>query len=206
MTAVFSGSLAEYSRIPTRVERRSLKLLEKETRLARRVSKCRLDLPTGGVVDVGNSNTVTRVSTLGEATVDDAKQVHVPDAVYSVAFVQYTTGHVFGRPKLCLWFRVVDQGPHFDARLPKYYGLKECGRKGRMRNGGRFIVGRRSNFVADYDRIFRLPSRLDRLSLEPFRSNLLKAQTRTVSQDYQQKALSEPLTYSVIDRLWRVEL
>lgn len=122
---------------------------------------------------------------------------------YEVCYEFHEGVELFRRPKLVIWFRVLDMGVHFGKRIPRYYNIKRViGRRGA---GARFQAGRSSNFIREYARLF--PNRivrLDRIPMEPFKGARLIVDVRTVVQDREQMDLAPSLHYSVVDRLVEV--
>ena len=124
---------------------------------------------------------------------------------YQLAYVSHQTYQYFARSlKVVVWFRIVSVGPHFGKVIPRYYNVKKL--KGKPGKNGLFIPGRSSDFIREYCRLFpEQLTRLDRIPLSAFQSSLIVGKVRTVKSDRKQKELPEPLKYSVIDELLRLE-
>jgi len=122
---------------------------------------------------------------------------------YEVCYEFHEAVELFRRPKLVIWFRVLDLGAHFGKLVPRYYNVRRViGRRGK---GARFQAGRSSNFVREYARLFpNRIARLDRIPMDPFREARLIVEVRTVVQDREQEELPPSLLYSVVDRLVKV--
>jgi hypothetical protein len=139
----------------------------------------------------------------GEGQIDWSGPPLVPNGIYDVGFVSYSTAYMFNKvPKLVLNFRILDFGEHNGKVLPRYYNVKRI--KGRPRKNGDFKVGRRSDFVHEYATLFGLPRRLDRVSMTPFKSVIIKAKVEVVTSDYKQRQMPEALKYSKIAELREV--
>jgi hypothetical protein len=124
---------------------------------------------------------------------------------YQVAFVDWWTGFLFFKaPKLGLTFQIVTPGSYFGAKVTRWYNVRKL--IGRYGKRGRFQVGRRSEFLADYARFIGMPSRTDRVSVTHFASLILLAKIETVTVNHKQKQIADPLRYSVIRELIRVEV
>ena len=125
---------------------------------------------------------------------------HVPPGTYTVSCIRHETAKLFRTPKLVIWFRIVDMGPHFGKAIPRYYNIKRA--IGKLGKHGGFQAGRSSDFVREYAAIFpdRI-TRLDRIAMQPFQTALIRAAVRTVTRDRSQRELATTLHYSVIERL-----
>lgn len=135
-----------------------------------------------------------------EITIYGDSLPRVPDGEYELSFQDHTTTYLYGRsPKVCCYFKIVTIGPHFEQILPRYYNVKTLNTKPRKRGG--FTVGRHSDFLREYVRLFGLPSRQDRISTEAFRNVIVIGRTKTVDVDSKQRVIPEPLRYSVIAEL-----
>lgn len=143
---------------------------------------------------------------LGEAQLDGEQPALLPPGEYQLRFDYHETAVMFGRaPKLVLWFTVITPGPFFDqARVPAFYNVRRL--IGRPARHGRFKVGFKSSFLRDYFRLFTTPAnRLDRIPMSVFKTAIIVARVRTVTTGSDQTTIPEPLRYSVVDELLRVE-
>lgn len=117
---------------------------------------------------------------------------------YLVALDHYKTQLMFGRqPKLIMAFRVAD-GEHTGVLVPKFYNVRRLKSKAGRR--GKFEVGRHSDYLYDFARLYGLPKRLDRLPMRPWYESLLKAKVVTVKRGRGGRELPVPLQYSKIDQ------
>jgi hypothetical protein len=125
----------------------------------------------------------------------------VPPGEYDLRFDYYDTATMFGcAPKLVLWFTIITMGPYFDVvKLARYYNATRL--IGKPQRNGRFKVGYKSDFLREYARLFRAPSRLDRISMTEFTRHIVIGRARTVTQGADQKGIPEGLRYSVLDAL-----
>ena len=110
----------------------------------------------------GASRLTLVVSHDGE--IDGPLPALLPAGVYQLTLSHWTTYKLFGRtPKLSLWFKVVQQGPHFGAIVPRHYNVKAL--KGAARRNGQFKVAPNCDLVREYARL--LPQRLWLSPLSP---------------------------------------
>jgi len=130
----------------------------------------------------------------GAFSIEGERPPLVPAGKYTVRMVEFKTWLMLGRyPKLVLTFEIITQGEHFGIRLPRFYNVKRI--IGRAERGGRFKVGWRSAFLADYARLFGLPQRLDRIPMSRFREMAVVAKVETVRTDVQQRPIPRDLRY-----------
>lgn len=137
----------------------------------------------------------------GEITVllDDLPQV--PPGKYKLGFVSYRTALLYGRiPKLALRFQIIDQGPHYGVQVDRWYNCKQI--RGKPRKNGGFQIGRKSDFLREYLTMFSEDvKRLDRISIKPFRTNVVTGRIETVTQNARQQPLPKLMQYSIIREL-----
>jgi hypothetical protein len=119
-------------------------------------------------------------------------------------FVSWWTGIMFTKaPKIALTFKIVTPGEHFGKLVSRWFNVKRLiGAHGRS---GRFQIGRRSDFLTDYVRLVGMPSRTDRLSLARLRPLVLLVKIDTVTINRRQRVIEDPLQYSVVRDLIRIE-
>jgi hypothetical protein len=116
----------------------------------------------------------------------------VPPGEYELRFDYFETKIMFKRAaKLVLWFTVISVGPHYNVTRII----------GKPQRNGRFKVGFRSDFLREYARLFRTPTRLDRISMSEFTRHIIVGRVRTVTEGHDQKAIPEGLRYSVLQEL-----
>ncbi len=128
------------------------------------------------------------------------KPILVPDGQYSVSYVQHATWLFKGRhPKIVLTFAIQDFGEHHLKLVHAYYNASKL--QGKPKKGGHFSAGWNSDFMFDYSTCFETPTRKDRISMCRFKGVLVKAKTRTVTHNRDQRKYPEGMQYSVIDRL-----
>lgn len=109
---------------------------------------------------------------------------------------------MFGRaPKLVLWFTIITLGPYFDvAKVARFYNVRRLiGRP--ARNGG-FKVGFHGEFIREYGRLFRVPSRVDRISMTPFQRHILIGTVRTVERGSNQREIPEACSCTYLKTLY----
>lgn len=131
----------------------------------------------------------------------DAK---VPDGEYLFKVLSHITCTKFETPRLELKCSIID-GEYFGTELSRWYCLDHF--KGKASVKGKFVPKRRGDFMIEYYGLFPLQevARLDRISMEPFYSNIIVGRTRTVTKNNQQKRLPEQLQHSVIAEFLKVE-
>ncbi|HEY1891982.1 MAG TPA: hypothetical protein VGG63_16380 [Steroidobacteraceae bacterium] len=136
------------------------------------------------------------------AELDGDRPALVEPGEYDLRFLHHETLILFGRAsKLVLWFKIISMGsPYFDTvKLARFYNVKRIiGRPGRH---GRFKVGFNSDFMREYGRLFRPPSRLDRISMSAFERAIIVGRAKTVTRGSDQTAIPEGLQYSVLEEL-----
>lgn len=129
----------------------------------------------------------------------------IPPGKYELALDHWKTSRLFGRaPKLALWFRVVQQGIHFGAMVPRYYNV--VGLKGQVGRGGRFKASHGGDLAREYARLLALPGRFDRFNLQALKSHVVVGHVSTVTADAKQRALAPASHYSVVRQLERLEI
>ena len=126
----------------------------------------------------------------------------IPEGVYELGYVDHSTWMFMGRqPKVVIWFSVIDLGDYFGLVIPAYYNVDRfIGRRGR--NGG-FKARKKSNLVRDFYRVFphHALTRLDRIPLSKFETVVIQGTVETVKQGYDQRAIPEPVQYSIVKRI-----
>jgi hypothetical protein len=139
-----------------------------------------------------------------DGVLDAVRPALIAPGEYDLRYLYHETGMLFAgkAPKLSLWFKVVTLGPFLDAKVARYYNVKQLLSK--PGKGGRFAFGWHSELMSDYARLFGEPRRPDRLSLAGLKGVVVRGAIRTVRTNWKQKARPECLTYSVIDSLIRV--
>lgn len=135
------------------------------------------------------------------AELDGEPPALVKPGIYELRFDHHETAVMFGRaPKLVLWFTIVSFGPYFDAvKLPRFYNVRRL--IGRPSRNGRFKTGFKSNFLREYSRLFRAPTRLDRISMSEFSRHIILGRVRTVTHGSNQAEIPDGLQYSVLEEL-----
>lgn len=131
----------------------------------------------------------------------------VPEGRYKLRFRFHETSTMFKRaPKLTLWFAICDPddpaSPHAGATLARWYNVREL--IGKAGKGGRFKAAAQSDLAREYATLFRPTGRLDRISLDPFRENIVIGDVATVRENREQRDIPEACQYSVIRRLHSV--
>jgi hypothetical protein len=139
-----------------------------------------------------------------DGVVEAVRPALIPPGEYDLHYLYHETAMMFvgKQPKLLLWFKVVTLGPFVDTKVARYYNVKRLLSKPGKR--GRFAIGWHCELMFDYARLFGLPRRADRLSLEALKGVVVRGKIRTVMRNWQQKPRPECLTYSVIDSLIKV--
>jgi hypothetical protein len=145
-----------------------------------------------------------RIGTTSAAFWIRRRQISLPPSAANsepLSFDGYETRILFGRAsKLILWFTIITFGPYFDlVKLPRYYNVTRI--IGKQQRNGRFKVGFRSDFLREYGRLFRHPTRLDRITMSPFERHIIIGRVRTVTVGHDQKKIPEFLQYSVLEEL-----
>jgi hypothetical protein len=134
------------------------------------------------------------------AELDGERPALVPPGTYELKFLHHETCVMFGRaPKLACWFTVITMGEHFGVKLARFYNVRRI--IGRPARNGRFKAGWKCNFVREYGRLFRLPSRLDRIAMSEFTRHVILGKVRTVTHGSDQAQIPDGLQYSVIEEL-----
>jgi len=124
----------------------------------------------------------------------------LPPGTYQAVFVSWFTCLMFRkRPKIGLKFQIVDAGDHFGKTLTRWYNARRL--IGEHGDSGQFQIGRHSDFLADFARLFGMPSRTDRAPMSRLKKVVLLVEVETVKQRRNQEEIATPLKYSVIRRL-----
>jgi hypothetical protein len=128
----------------------------------------------------------------------------LPPGDYQLRLDFWATSKLFGRsPKLALWFKVMDMGEHFEARVPRYYNVVDL--KGRAGRWGRFKAAAGGALARDYARLLALPKRFDRFNLEQLTRHVVSGKVDTVTTGSRQEKLAPASQYSVVRELLRIE-
>lgn len=144
--------------------------------------------------------TSNKIARLAEGILEGEKPPLIEPGVYDLGFIHHRTAYLFGRaPKLILHFRVVQCGAGNGVILCRYYNVKTLNSK--PRKGGSFKVGWRCDFVREYVTLFGMPARLDRISTETFKTQIVRGRVTTVERDNKGRPIPEGLRYSVISEL-----
>lgn len=138
----------------------------------------------------------------GFGCLDGDQPACIPPGDYQLRFSHHETKLIFQRPKLFLWFTVLDYGEHFGVKIARYYGLRRL--IGKQGKGGRFAVGWKSDYLREYARLFGKPHRFDRIPMEPFKRVVIVGRVRTVTKGHDQREIAPDLHYSVVDELLRI--
>lgn len=128
----------------------------------------------------------------------------VESGIYEAKFTRYETAYIHRAPKLILSFSITSYGDNFGVKISKFYNVRKLlGGKGKK---GRFLIGRRSNFLHDFYRLFpdSHAKRLDRVPMSIFKNFLFEIEVRRVTTDYMQRNIPEQLQYSVISNIRRI--
>lgn len=137
----------------------------------------------------------------GFAVLADDRPPLLPPGRYTLKCVGHETKLIFKRPKLYVWFEVMDLGEYFQVRIPRYYGIRHTVPQRKYGKNGRFAVGWKSDFVREYGLLFGEPQRPDRLAMTAFRNVLVYGKVRTVESSHSQKERPDWLKYSVVEEL-----
>ncbi len=121
----------------------------------------------------------------------------IPVGVYQAVFTHYETAMVFRTPKAFLWFRIIEPGPYFGLVIYRPYRLKAL--KGNPRKNGGVLLGGNAELTRMLVRVLHIKVRLKRLSPHALAGKVLRIKVRTVTTDYKQRDIPEPLRYSVVD-------
>ncbi len=121
--------------------------------------------------------------------------------VYDLVFERRWLGKVHGNAfKLALWFRVVQPGDGYGARVARFYNIKQADRSRRH-----FSVGPHSDFVREYRSLFPGALRTLRdIPVEPFRNVIVRGRIKTVDTDRHQNSLPDAIRYSVVEALLEI--
>jgi hypothetical protein len=124
----------------------------------------------------------------------------IPDDQYEVRFLHHeTSNRAFGGAnKVYLHFSVVEPGSYFGTHLIGCYNVRNLLSK--PKKNGKFALGKRSKLLLELLRLHPDVS-IDAISLKPLTRLTIMVRTRTVTKDYQQRALPLQLHYSVIDEM-----
>ncbi len=148
----------------------------------------------------------TRLQTedaLGDVSVEGMPPL-MPPGAYLLKFDDWETVLYHNRqPKVVLRFIVISPGPYFEQNVSRWYNALCL--QGRPRRRGRFRVGHSSELLRHFVQVTDRDPRRDRLALAHLRPVLLEGMVETVTHDRQQRSIPEPLRYSVVRSLRRVD-
>ena len=144
-----------------------------------------------------------KVVQLNQSFSDDEALVFVPPGNYEFACIGYETKRIFNTEKLYMHFRIVTQGPDFGKILTRYYGVTIIGKTGKS---GRFSAGWKSDLMFEHVKLFgQLPKRKSEVPITPYKNNIIVGRVETVTKNRNQRSYPEPLQYSKIAELIRIE-
>ena len=104
--------------------------------------------------------------------------------------------------KLILTFRVVEFGPAFGEKIPRYYNVDRI--IGRPQKGGRFKVSKKRDFTREFLTLFNYsPKRLDRLPMSLFEGVTIQAKIETVKES-RGRSIPRQVQYSKVQQLIKV--
>lgn len=147
--------------------------------------------------------TNTQEQTQADFEIEGEPLALIPPGDYQVQFVGWWTGIMFARqPKVGLTFKIVQPGAHFGVKITRWYNARRL--IGKHGKSGRFKIGRRSDFLADYARLFGMPTRTDRFSFTRLERLILLVRVDTVGINHRQRQINEKLQYSVVRELLHV--
>lgn len=129
----------------------------------------------------------------------------VPDGEYLFRVLTYATCIKFGEARLEVKCSIID-GEYFGTNLSRWYCLD--GLKGKPGDKGKFIPKKTGDFLIEYCKIFPLQriTRLDRIPMDNIFNLVIRARTRTVDKNNQQKKLPNQLQHSVIAEFLKAEV
>ena len=127
----------------------------------------------------------------------------IPEGEYKAVFTHHETAFVFKTAKVFVWFKLIDPGPHFGKLIYKAFRARNLKAKP-AKNGG-FVLNARSDLCLMLCRVLDLKMRPDRISTSSLKGKVLRVSVRTVTHDYKQRAIPEPLRYSVLSEILAAE-
>lgn len=155
------------------------------------------------VEDGATSQNVVQLVAAGELT--DERPALIPPGEYRLRLTHWQTAILWGRShKVVLHFTVCDIGPHFGAKISRYYNVEKV--VGNPSRNGRFKLRWNHDLVREYAMLLPMPQRLDRLYLERLKSLLIVGRVATTSTNARQKRIPDALQYSVVRELLRIEI
>jgi len=123
----------------------------------------------------------------------------IPDTEYRAVFTHPEKAYSFSTPKVFLWFRIIDPGPHFGMMIYAAYSVRQL--KGKLRKHGGFTVAAHGELFVMVCKVLSECGRPDRFSLLRLKEKILRIKTRTVKRDYRQREIPEARRYSVVDAI-----
>lgn len=135
-----------------------------------------------------------RIHNIGDAPVSPELQgpVLIPPGEYEMKYALHRIERRFNRGALEIYFNVLD---YDHVALPRYYKITLLGKH-------RFRVGRGSDLVRDFHRVFPARiKRLDRIPLHWLKDVRLMGTIGTVTHDHEGKSLADETQYSVVREL-----
>jgi len=134
---------------------------------------------------------------------DDSSPLVRP-GIHQVQLHHFETAMMFrGKaPKLVLWFSITSYGDDFGKQIPRYYNVTRV--IGKPQKGGRFKVGKKSDFLREYFTLFHYDGgRMDRLPMTRFDGVSIQVEIETVTHA-RGRIIPKPLQYSKVSRLIKV--
>jgi len=128
----------------------------------------------------------------------------VPEGEYELRYVDYETGHYFGRARVIVHFAIIEPQEYAGLPIDRFYNVKGLG--GPPRRFGEYKAKNRGNLTREFKRIAGQTGRLDRISFKRFKDLRIIAEIQAVRRDYQHQTLDEDDHYSRISKLVKVLL
>ncbi len=128
----------------------------------------------------------------------------VTPGVYELKYTHCETGIYFNKsPKVKLVFRIITPGEFFGVIVERFYNVKKL--KGKPGKNGKFVVAARGDFAREFFTIYPRRERLDRLPLTYLKTKIILGRVVTVKKDSKQRDIPDPIQYSVVTELLRVQ-
>lgn len=125
----------------------------------------------------------------------------IPEGIYECVFSRWDSKVVFKCPKVFVYFRITQLGPHHGQELYRPYRAHTATK---TTKSTKLILKPRSELLRMLRRIGGENIRRDRASLSVLVGKVLKIKVRTVTIDYRQRDLPEQDQYSVIEDIMNI--
>jgi len=125
----------------------------------------------------------------------------IKEGAYEAVLISWETVIMFGKPKVEMYFKIIEFGDHLDKKFSGYYYVKR--HKGKPGKKGKFIAKSSGDLLEQWYKVFPESSRLrpDRIPMQKLLNKPVKVKIKTVKLNYKGKPLPKQMYYSKVDEI-----